>query len=131
MSLESGLPSNMKVSIKLKNAEQIKSFLQSRPQETKHQLGLAIAKTVKAVEAETKRRTPVDTGRLRTSIQAREFPSALEGEVGTTVIYAIIQHESIHFRHRVGEARFMSNAVRHLNRNIQQFFIQAMENVIK
>ena len=121
----------VEISVQLKNAEQIRNFLQSRPQETKHQLNLAIAKTVKSVEAETKRRTPVDTGRLRTSIQSREFPSALEGEVGTRVVYAIIQHENLHFRHRVGEAKFMENAVRHLESKIQGFFLQVMENVIR
>lgn len=123
--------SMVEITIQIKNADQIREFLKTRPQETKHQLNLAVAKTVKDVERETKKRSPVDTGRMRASVQSREYPSVLEGEVGVHTSYAIFVHENLRARHSVGEAKFLENAVRHLESKIQGFFLQAMENVIK
>ena len=56
--------------------------------ELKNELKKAITDTVLYIEAEAKKRCPVDTGRLRASITP-EVKSAIEGQVGTNVEYAI------------------------------------------
>lgn len=66
-------------------------------------------------EKECKRRTPVDTGALRASVQAvgperdgttiRAWISA--GTEGPAADYALIVHEDLEAFHKVGEAKFI------------------------
>ena len=56
--------------------------------ELKKEFKKAITDTVLYIEAEAKKRCPVDTGRLRASITP-EVKSAIEGQVGTNTEYAL------------------------------------------
>lgn len=57
------------------------------------------------LQGQARRRTPVDTGRLRSSIAYR-----VEGGVaivGTNVKYAVYVHENLNARHPTGQAKFL------------------------
>lgn len=72
------------------------------------------------VMTDAKRRTPVDDGHLRASgyvTRPTQEGSAWVCEVGfggPAAPYALIQHEELGFRHRVGEAKYLENAVKAL-----------------
>ena len=119
----------MKLSIEIKNINEVKKFIKSRPAETRKELDKAVQKTVLLVKGESKRRTPVDTGRLRTSIKTKT--RQLEGEVFTDVKYAIAVHENLKSRHPTGEAKYLENAIKHSKPRIQKFFKDAIKEVIK
>ena len=65
------------------------------------------------IKAESQRRTPVDTGNLKaghyTTFQTNG--GLISAEVGTTAEYAIYVHEDLEANHKVGEAKFLENAI--------------------
>jgi|SRR5690606_5872219 len=63
---------------------QIRRYQISRIQEVKD----AVNQTGLAVTRKAKQRAPVDTGRLRASIQIQIYPNGLTADVGTNVEYA-------------------------------------------
>lgn len=72
-------------------------------------IGQALGKSIAMVETESKTRTPVDTGLLRSSIggaMGYSYVKGLTAGVGTNVKYAWAVHEG-NGRHKVGERKFM------------------------
>jgi HK97 gp10 family phage protein len=118
----------IEVKIELENADKIKKFLETRPEATKREVNNAIRKSVSAVKRQAKINAPVDTGRMRASIQSYEFHRGLRGEVYPSVRYAIHVHEGTgHMRGRP----FLVKAVKLLRGKIQRFFREAMRNILK
>lgn len=115
----------------MENEEEIKRFLKERPAETKNQIGRAIKKSVIAVERESKKRSPVKSGLMRSRIASYNYETILEGEVIVGTRYAIYVHENLRARHKVGEAKFLENAVKFLEMNINRYFEEAIDNIIK
>ena len=74
----------------------------------------ALVQVGEMILAGAKKRTPVDTGRLRSTGYRSPVTRAGFGryvEVGFGTHYAAKQHWAIHFRHTVGEALFLLKAV--------------------
>jgi len=121
----------MEISIRIDNIDEIERFLESRPKRTREELNRAVEKTALLVEGEAARRTPVDTGHLKTSIRSKTFKDKLAGEVFTAVRYAIPVHENLRARHRVGEAKYLERAAKHSVPRINKFFKDAVSNILK
>ena len=119
----------MKFSIKVDNIDEVKRFIKSRPVKLRKELDSTVNKTALLVQGEAKKRTPVDTGRLRTSIRTRT--NQLEGEVYTNVKYAIAVHENVKSRHNVGEAKYLANAIKHSMPKVKGIFKNAISKVLK
>lgn len=69
-----------------------------------------------AVDAESVKRTPVDTGRLRATHYVAPPTYTADGErivveLGNGTDYAIYVHERTELRHTTGEAKFLQNAL--------------------
>lgn len=79
-------------------------------------LGAALYQEALELHRDSVNRTPVDTGRLRQSAYAAP-PSPntsfddMVAEVGYGTNYAIWVHERTELNHRVGEAKFLQNAL--------------------
>jgi len=116
----------VQISIKVKNIDEVKKFLKSRPDETKKELGKVVKKTALLIKTEAKRKVPVDTGLLKTSIQAKT--NNLESEVSANTRYAIYVHEGTR---RMSGRPFMTNAVKKLIPKIKRLFEDAIKKVIK
>jgi HK97 gp10 family phage protein len=116
----------IEVSIDDRTIDQVREWIKKRPEQTIKELNTAVKQTVYSVEAETKRNSPVDTGRLRASVNREE--RYLEGEVYAGVYYAIHVHEGTRF---MRGRPFMLNAVRSLKTAINKYFSEAMGRVIK
>jgi hypothetical protein len=77
---------------------------------------VAILKALLLVEAESMRRTPVDTGNLRSSAGGnsritKANRQGASGEMGYTANYAVHVHERTDLHHTNGEAKFLQNAI--------------------
>lgn len=121
----------MEISIRIENIEEVNRFLDGRPARTKEEINIAVEKTALLVQGEAKRRTPVDTGRLKTSIKKKTFKRELAGEVFTEVRYAIPVHENLRARHTTGEAKYLERAAKQSVPKINKFFKDAINNTIK
>lgn len=85
------------------------------------------------IEAESMRRTPVDTGNLRASGagNARIISSSRNGARGSvsyTADYAIHVHENTDSSHTVGEAKFLENAIKHVVPSIENDIGNSIKN---
>lgn len=99
------------------------------------------------VSGEAKRRTPVDTGRLRasiawaaddkershkgtwkgTTVQYRVTAPEGEARVGTNVEYAPWVHENLDAYHKTGEAKFIEKAFKEKTKKAQEIMRLALE----
>jgi len=78
------------------------------------------------IMTDAKGRAPVDLGNLKGSGTVTLPTDTPEGVVvrigfgGPAAPYALIQHENLSFRHEVGEAKYLENAVDSLGHLVQQ-----------
>jgi hypothetical protein len=101
--------------VRLKGLSQAKKALA----DFKQLAGQAVARAVyvagNVVMTEAKTRAPIDTGVLRASgyvtIPSATNPKVEIGFGGAAEPYALVQHERTEFRHEVGEAKFLQNAI--------------------
>lgn len=113
------------ISITIKNLPQIKAAFNKAPSAMKRELNTAIKKSIFVITADSMRNTPVLTGRLRAS-HTTMFDD-LKGSVFTNTNYAVFVHEGTKFM----KARpFMREAVEKDNRQVQEFFTKAVDNVL-
>ena len=102
------------LSIRFSGLDRLVSRVDSAPREIETQLSKALGRSIAMAETESKRRTPVDTGYLRSSIGGAggyEFVRGFTAGVGTNVNYAIFVHERTGLRHPVGGAKFMEKGL--------------------
>ena len=110
--------------------ELIRKFKQA-PRILNEEMGSALNKSLKLIERNVKLKTPVDTGRLRSSIGGAEGWRWIKkriASVGTRVKYAFWV-EVRPARHIVGEVGYFSKGVQTSINGINQFFVKAMQRV--
>ena len=103
------------LSLRFTGFENLGNKLAKPSKKIENALSLALGRSIAMVETESKRRTPVDTGQLRSSIGGRggfKFVRGLEAGVGTNVKYAVYVHENLKSRHPIGQAKFMEHGAR-------------------
>lgn len=103
------------LSIRFIGLERLQSRMNSAPKEIETQLSKALGRSIAMAETESKRRTPVDSGYLRSSIGGAggyQFVRGFTAGVGTNVNYAIYVHEKTGLRHPVGDAKFMEKGLK-------------------
>lgn len=98
----------------------------------------ALGQSIAMVETEAKRRTPVKTGYLRSSIGANigdqntpvgySFIKGLTAGVGTNVSYSVAVHEG-HQKHNNGERKYMEKGLEAASDYIKQRFEKAFVNL--
>lgn len=98
-----------------KDVETIKRFLE-----------IAVKKATFLVERGAKIKSPVDTGRLRSSIETKIMP--LTGTIRTIVEYAHFVHDGTrHMRPRP----FMKDAADEAGKEIEQMFVKAVHDALQ
>jgi hypothetical protein len=103
------------IKVKIKGMKELRAELKRM----KLLVGQATARAVyvagNEVMTEAKSRSPVDTGVMRASgyvtIPDAANPKVEVGFGGAAEAYVLRQHEHTEYRHEVGEAKFLSNAV--------------------
>lgn len=119
----------VQINISVVNLEEIKRGLLLFPQRMIPELRKATTKAALQVEREAKGFTPVDTGRLRSSIMTSLGlgPLGVSAKVATNVEYAIYVHEGTK---RMKKRPFMKQAVDQSQLDIELYFIQAVQNAV-
>lgn len=113
------------IQIKIKNLPQIKRAFGLAPALMSGNLNIAIRKTVLTIGGQSRRRTPVRTGRLRASHYERF--SNLKGEVGTNTSY----DRYVHWGTRYMKARpYLQEAVEASEPYLNRFFRDAVQNTL-
>jgi len=77
------------------------------------------------VKGESQKRTPVDTGYLKSSAYSNIIgvnKLGVKGIVGYIAKYAIYVHEHTWKKHVVGEAKFLENAVKIVSKKVNDIF---------
>jgi HK97 gp10 family phage protein len=120
------------IDIKIENLEQLMKAYGNVGNIVRKEMKDALNKSSAVVEREAKRRTPVDLGHLRRSIQKTKRVSAGDKKVyvGSNVKYARRQHEGINFKHTTGEAKFLENALERKKSTIIRYFKEMINNII-
>lgn len=114
------------VNITIKNLPQIKRAFGMAPSLMRRNMRTAIDQSLKIIEFASRNRTPVDTGRLRSSHRSR-LTSDFSGEVGTHVNYDIFVHEGTRYM----KARpFLMNAVQANQHNVDKAFEMAVQKTL-
>lgn len=114
------------IRIEIKNIKQLTSALKSHPDLFIKEFQKALAKAGLVVEIESKKVTPVDTGRLRASIST-ELKS-LMAIISPHTNYALYVHEGTRY---MKSRPFMKWGAESAEGRIQQIFLEAEENVLK
>lgn len=83
------------IHIVIKNIRQIRAAFAKSPQVMARNLNMSIRQAVLMIGRDSRRFTPVDTGRLRASTYERF--SNLKGEIGTNTEYDIFVHEGTRY----------------------------------
>jgi hypothetical protein len=120
------------ISVTFKGLTELREAFRDAPDALEREIGEALGRSIAMVETESKRRTPVRTGYLRSSIGGQEgfsFVRGLTAGVGTNVKYAIYVHEG-HARHAVGERKFMEKGAEASVNFIIEQFQKALEKVV-
>lgn len=113
------------IHVEIKNLNNIKAAFGLAPSLMARQLNLAVRRAVLTIGRDSRRFTPVDTGRLRASTYERF--SNLRGEVGTNTDYDIFVHEGTRFM----RARpYLRNAVQMNETQIDELFRNAVDYVL-
>jgi len=121
------------IDVKIKNIDQFIKAYGKVGQITQKEMKDALNKSSAIVERDAKRLTPVDTGHLRRSIQKPKRVSAGDTKtaVGSNVKYAYWVHKFTHYKHKVGEAKFLEKAFNRNLKKMNKIFDQMIENIIK
>jgi len=127
------------IDIKMKNMDQLMKVYGKVGQIVQKEMKDALNKSAAVVERAAKRKTPVDTGHLRRSIQKGRKARAGDKKVvvGTNVRYAEYVHgtpehpRGYYVSHKTGEAKFLDKALRENERKVMAFFKQMINNIIK
>src|SRR3990167_1238712 len=116
----------MSIQIEIRiDAEKARRAFATAPQELGKNLSIAIVKSAFTVERESKLVTPVDTGRLRASIDTMIKP--LMAIIAPHTNYAIFVHEGTRF---MKGRPFMETGVRTAEGRIQGFFEKAVDDTL-
>lgn len=113
------------INITITNLPEIKAAFAKAPGLMTNELNTAIRKSVISIGADSRRNTPVLTGRLRAS--TLEQYSNLKGEVGTHTDYDIF----VHWGTKYMRARpYLLEAVESNTEKVDDFFKKAVQTVL-
>jgi predicted metal-dependent phosphoesterase TrpH len=81
------------------------------------------------IESRAIAKTPVDTGNLRNSFYRKNLitdKNKPAGEIGNLAEYAIYVHEMVDNYHRVGEAKYLQNAIAENTNKIKDIIVSRL-----
>lgn len=84
------------------------------------------------VVADAKKRTPVDTGALRANVNMTPYNITSDGgslNIAYLQEYAPYVHERLELKHRVGEAKFLENAM--MNGSVRAVALNLINRILK
>ena len=117
------------ITIKIKNANQIATAFKKVPRKMSSELAIAIKKSAFLVERESKKVTPVDTGRLRASIISSIMP--MTATIAPHTDYAYTVHEGKGYGRNSTPRKFMQIGANKTEKDMADLFERAVINSLK
>jgi len=114
--------------IKIEGLDEFTKIMMKYPEISGRNIQEAITKSIMEIEREAVPRTPFDTGRLAGGYREKFTP--LRGELYNLVEYAVKQHETLWYHHRVGEAKFLEKGAQAASSQISQYFEDAISKTL-
>ena len=114
------------IEVKIPNLKKLRKALKSHPRLFVQEFNKAIYKAGFKIQAESKKVTPVDTGRLRASISTDT--GFLQAIISPHTDYAIYVHEGTRYMRK---RPFMEKGLKSSERFILNTFKEAEDNVLK
>ena len=106
--------------------KQVEAQLRKRLEAVRHAAEAALYQGASIIMTEAKERAPVDVGSLRNSGYVT-LPVTRGGDTfveagfgGAAKAYAVVQHEELSYRHEVGEAKYLENAINAKEQEVQE-----------
>ena len=121
----------MQIVVSFSGLDELQASVRQAPDFVEKTTQKALVDSIAMIEGESKRRTPVATGLLMSSIggaQGYKYVRGLTAGVGTNVKYAIYVHEG-HGKHVIGERKFMEKGLEASKNFIEKRFGEAMKEV--
>lgn len=117
------------VHITIKNLPQIRAAFSKAPRLMKNNFYKALTKSAVLVQSQSMVRSPVRTGRLRSShtFQVYDTGINMRAEVGPEVYYALFVHEGTRFMHG---RPFLKDAAESSTSQIDGFFTEAAQDAL-
>jgi len=116
----------------MKNTKQLLNAYGKIGQIVQKEMKDALDKSAAVVERAAKHKVPVDTGRLKGSIQKPRRIKAKDTQalVGSNTKYAVAVHKNKTARHKVGESEYLKKALVQNEKKIRGFFKKMINNII-
>lgn len=125
------------IKIKVKNADAINRAYTQIPQIMNKRMKEALERSIAIVESAAKRKTPVNKivgrgGDLRRSIRKPKEVRRGDRQVylGSNLPYARRQHEELHYRHNVGQAKYLEKGLEESKSKVTNIFKKMISDVI-
>jgi hypothetical protein len=119
-------------SIKFTGLKEAKSFFAKSPIIFEQEIGVAIGRSLAMFGTEIKKRTPVDTGLLRSSIGSESFGyqyvRGLTGGIGTNIKYAVYVNDG-NGKHATGQRQFIEGGLEAGTPFFEQEIMKALERL--
>lgn len=115
-----------RINVEIQNINEIRAAFRQAPMLMAFELDRAIQKSIFAIQRDSMRNTPVDTGRLRASHSTKFSP--LKGELDVGASYAPYVHDGTS---RMRARPFLLNSVNSNKGSVDDYFVKAVDNVLK
>lgn len=106
--------------------KQVEAALRKKLEAVRRAAEAALYQGASIIMTEAKQRAPVDVGTLRNSGYVT-LPSRQGGDTfveagfgGAAKAYAVRQHEELSYRHEVGEAKYLENAINEKEQQVRE-----------
>lgn len=122
------------INVKITGLDELAANFQGAPDFLKEEIEQGLGKSLLMAEGEAKRRTPVATGNLRSSIAGSggySFVRGLLAGMGTNVKYAVYVETRDDLNHPVGQAHFMEDGIKAATPFIQRTMQEVFNNLAK
>lgn len=106
------------ITIEVKGTEKLRRALAELGERALFEAGKALYAEAELIMTESKKQCPVDTGTLRSTGYVEEPEHSGDqatvqmGYGGPAAPYAVVQHERLDFKHKVGKAKYLEDPVK-------------------
>jgi hypothetical protein len=122
------------ISIKVADVKNVIRNIEAKFKEIKQAAKQGVTEVSLDLCGKSKQLAPVDTGDLRGSGYAKvdDVPTGIKGEVGFVTPYALVQHETLWFRHpKGGQAKYLEQPTKENESKYKQHIADNISRVLK
>jgi len=124
------------ITVEIKNLDKLKRTIERFPAIAEGHIGLAIAKSLAAIQFQTFPRTPVKTGRLLADLRVPRF-APFQGSIRSDLPYARFVHDKLHegtryknpSMNKQAVAGFLAVGTKRATEKIQGIFLAAARKI--